>query len=740
MRMRRRLHGPQWRERAGPGAAAVLAALLGVSPRAALSTPPRCLPDHVPESAGAALDAVAACRADDRLHDGVAALRAWLARRPDDAASRVALARLLTELGDLPGATAEYDRVLAAGPDAGDPAVRRARADVLAWSGRLDDAVAEYRRVVAVAPDDAAAWLGLGLALDWQDRLDASEAALREAVRADPGNGEAREALDRLLASPAWLARRAERARAEAPDDPARWAASVEALTAAERWWDAEPLAATAAARFPGDARLRRLATDVERRRLGRLETGLADARDALARDPDDRAARLAAAAALAGLGRGDAAQAEYERAHARWPGDEAIARELARQASYTGDTGRALALYDRLADAHPDDATLALERARVLSWDGQLTESAHAFARLAEVAPAAAARGTADAYRWGGHLGLAAMHYRSAARYDPDGEDGAAAAAFFDAESGRVEAGGGWSWLRDSDDFRRWRLAADASARLGVSSQLGLGVASLDYAQHGDAFSATRPRLTLLQDLGPRVRLALGWGPNVYDHAVTQSGSASVTGVLGPETTVVLTYDHYDVVDEVLTAASARDPADPQRIDPLEADRVRVAAATVLPWRFEAAANAGWAFYTDGNRHTQLGASLGRRVLRRPGLRLGWEGSYLSYAERSTDAAGRSRYWDPPDYLSNALVVRARHALATAVRLSADGRVGWGIERGHGSLERAAGAGLELGPLLGLTLELGGRWGQTARAGGEGDGYEIWSAWATLRWRPGGS
>ena len=718
-------------------ALALAATLLAGNPAAAA---PACAPDAVPDSPGAALDTVAACRADDRLHDGVPPLRAWLARRPDDQARRLALAQLLVELGDLGGAAAEYDRVLAA-PGGDRLAVRKARADVLAWSGRVDEAIAEYRRILVADPGSAPAWLGLGLALGWQGDPGASEEALRSALRADPGNAEAAAALDALLASPAWHAWRAERARAAAPDEPSRWADAIEALAAAERWWDVEPLAAEATRRWPGDPALARLAASVEHHRRARLESALADARSALARDPDDRAARLAAASALAGLGDADAARTEYAAAHARWPDDEGIARELARQASYAGDNGRALALYDGLVAAHPDDAALGLERARVLAWDGQLEESAREFERLAPAAPAAAARGLADSYRWGGHLGMATQHYRDAARLDPSGDDGLAADAFFTDEADRIVTSLGWSWLRDSDDFRRWRLGVEGSARLGVSTELALGVAHFDYSQHGDTLGAERPRLSLLADLVPRLRLALTYGPNVYPDTITQAGGATLTGVLGPETTLTLAYDHYDIVDEVLTLASVLpDPRDPERVEPIEANRVRVAAQTVLPWRLELAANAAWAWYDDGNRLTQLGASLGRRVLRQPWLRLAWEISYLSYAKRSTDAFGRSRYWDPPDYLSNGLAIRAQQPLAPWARVSADGRVGWGMERGDGSLERAAGAGFELGPVRGLTLECAGRWGQTARTSGGGHGYGIWSAWATLRWRWGGA
>lgn len=700
------------------------------------ASPPACRADTAPASADAVIETLAACRADNRLSDALPPLRRWLLRRPDDHARRLALAELLTELGDLEGAVTEYDRLLAAA-DVRQRAVRKARADVLAWSGRLPEAIAEYRRLLEEDPGDGSTWLGLGLALGWQDDPGGSEDALRQALRRDPGNPEAARALDALLASPAWRAWRAEQARATAPDEPSRWADAIAALVAAERWWDAEPLAAQATERWPTDEDLAPIVRAVEERRRRRLAAAVDEAHGRLAHDPDDRAARLAAAGALAALGDQRAAQAEYERAHARWPDDEEITRALARQASYGGDTGRALALYARLLEAHPDDTALRIERARVLGWDGQLEESAAEFARLREVAPAAAARGVADSYRWGGHRGMASRHYRDAARLDPGGEDGRAAEDFFTDATGRLGVSGGWSWLRDSDDFRRWRLGTEGSLRLGVATELALGVAHMDYAQHQDALTAERPRLTLVSDLWPRLRIALTYGPNIYRETVTHAGAVELTGILGPETTVALAYDRYDIVDEVLTVASVLpDPRDPEREEPIQADRLRLAGRTVLPWRLELAANAGFAWYDDANRLTQLGASLGRRVLRKPWLRVAWDVSYLSYRERSVDRFGRSRYWDPPDYLSNGLTLHARHAVGERLRLALDGRVGWGSERGRGALERAVGARVELEPLPGLTLECAARWGQTQRTGGASEGYTVWSAWATLRWQ----
>ena len=725
-----------WRD---VGGVAVFLALL-VAGSDACARGPACGSHVVPESAEAVVETVAACRADNRLAEAIPPLRAWLARRPDDHARRQALAELLKEAGDLEGAAAEYDRLLEASGDR-DLELRKARADVLAWSGRLEEAIGEYRDILRVDPRQGGAWLGLGLALGWRGDPGESEAALRQALRIDPNDGEAAKALDALLASPAWQAWRAEAARQAAPDDPSRWANAIDALVAAERWWDAEPLAAEAVRRWPAEPQLASLAARVETRRRQRLASALGDARTRLARDPNDRDARLAAAQALAALGDARGARTEYEDAHRRWPADEAIARALARQASYMGDTGRALALYADLVAAYPDDTALRLERARVLGWDGQLEESAAEFARLREAAPAAAARGLADSYHWGGHRGMASKLYRDAARLDPGGAEGEAAAAFFTDEANRFALSSGWQWVRDSDDFRRWRLGVEASQRLGVTSELALGFAHADYAQHAETLRAERTRLSVLADVLPRLRLALSYGLNVYDDTLTHSGAAEATAVLGPETTVALAYDHYDIVDEVLTVASVLpDPRDPDRQEPIESDRLRVAGRTILPWRLELAGNAAFAWYDDGNRFTQVGASLGRRVLRRPWVRLAWDINYLSYSTRSRDAFGRSRYWDPPDYLSNGFAVQARHSLRDWLRLGLDGRIGWGSERGTGSLERAVGTSIELGPIAGITLECGGRWGQTARGSGKSGGYEIWSAWATLRWQGGRS
>jgi hypothetical protein len=485
----------------------------------------------------------------------------------------------------------------------------------------------------------------------------------------------------------------------------------------------------------------------VQARKTVTLERQVADARATLKRAPDDRAAHLAAGGALAGLGRYRAAGAEYEAVLARHPADVAARTELARTLSWAGDYGRSLALYDGLVAQAPHDVDLRVERARVLAWDGQLAESAAAWHEVAPDAPQAAERGLGDVYRWGGQRGAAAAHYRAAILLGGGGEDLDASQEFFDVEDRQLLVAPQWSWVQDNAGFTRWRVGGAVTTRLGAATDVVGSFTHGDYHQHDEDVRVERPRLGLSMDLGERWRISGAAGPNVYGDAdpagatsdcpggcggtTTASGQLGLTALLGPESNASLGYDHYDIVDEVLTTASALP-------DVIQADRVRGGLQVLLPWRVEAAAGASWAHYTDGNRLTALSVSLGRRILRVPRLRVGWDVSYLSYAERAgKDGAGRARYWDPPDYVSNGLDLRVEQPLWSWGRLAGDGRVGYGIERGLGSLEWASGASLELGPWRGFSAALEYRYGDSNRvSGGTASGYAINTVGVTLRWQ----
>ncbi|MCC6764712.1 MAG: tetratricopeptide repeat protein [Deltaproteobacteria bacterium] len=674
-----------------------------------------------------------ACYLARRLPDAVALYRAWLAVHSDDRAVRVELAHLLTETNDLAGAEAEYGRLLAGGgTDTDRRALHKARADVRAWRGELAPAIAEYEALVAADAGDAGALLGLGLALQWSGRLGDAETALRAALAADPQRAEAERALAALLASPSHRALAADAERRAHPDDAGRWALAVDAAAAAEQFTLADTLLASARRRWPRDRRFRSREATLRAERRTRSAERVAAARARLAASPDDADARTGLAAALAERGDFAEAVALYDEQLRRRPDDATTRRQLARTLSWEGRYGRALAVYDALVAAAPADLDLRLERASVLAWDGQLDESAREIAAARGTAPARAERMLGDVYRWGGARAAAARHYRAATRLGGDDADARAAEQALAAESGVAEGLPTFTAVQDSDGFRQRRVTVEARQRHDLATEVAVAIVHTDYEQHGASLRADRGRFSLLRDLDDRWRLTAVWAPTVYDEERTSHGATvELTRVLGPESQVAVAYDHYDLIDEVLTVASAD-----RRI--LNGDRLRVQGRHVLPGRLELAGTGSVAGYSDGNRLVALQASLARRVLRKPGVTVKLDAGYLDYADRS------DLYWDPARYLTQGLSAIVRQEIAPKVALQVDARVGYGQEEGQGSLERSFGAGLALAEVGGLTAEFGYRYGETGRVGsvggGNGGGYVAHSGTIAVRYRFGAS
>lgn len=681
-----------------------------------------------------ALARASACYLAKRLPDAITIYRGWLGANPNDRAVRVELARLLSETNDLAGAEAEYDRLLADGGTATDRgALRRARADVRAWRGELVPAITEYRALVAADPGDAGALLGLGLALQWNGQLVEAEAALRAAVAADPQNLEATKALNALTASPAYRALQADADRRAHPDDASRWIDAADALAADAQFSVAETLLATARQRWPRDARFQSRLAALQAERKTRNADQVATLRATLAANPDDDAARSALAAALAEEGDLDGAAELYLAHLERHPEDTATRRQLARTLSWSGRMRPALTLYAELVAAAPNDTELRLEHASVLAWDGQLTESARALQPLRAVAPSRVERLLGDLHRWGGARAAAARHYRAAALLG-DGDEHARASEQYLADEAHVaEAVPTFSAMQDSDRFNQRRVMVEARQRHGLATEVGIAVIHNDYEQRGRRVESDRNRFTLLHDVDDRWRLAGIWAPAVYDDDRTRhNATVEVTRTFGPERQLSVAYDHYDLIDEVLTVASADG-----RI--LSANRGRVQGRWVLPGRVELAGAASVSGYSDGNRLVALQASLARRILRRPGVTLRVDTGYIDYAERS------DRYWDPAQYVTSGLGAVLRQPLVRGVSLQLDARVGYGQEEGLGSLERSFGASLALAEVLGLTAEVGYRYGETGRVGsvgatGGGNGYVAHNGTLAVRYRFGAS
>lgn len=670
--------------------------------------------------------AASACAAAGQPAAAIALHRRRLAWAPGDRQTRAALAEQLAAADDLAGAEVEYDRLLAEA-DGLEPGLRKKMADVLAWRGKLDDAIREYRGLVALGPPDPAVLTALGLALGWQGRTAEADEVLQRAVATAPRDADAAKALAELRASPKWSAREAEIARRADREDPARWATSIEALIDAQQFSDAEERLATARDRWPNDGRWIALGARTRREKAAAAAARLDEAKAAVAARPTDGQARLALASALAGAGEFRAARAEYERHLRAHPDDVAVRLEMARVCSWQGDYGRSLALYDELLRARPHDADLAVERARVLSWDGQLTESAQAFQAASAGQPEAAARGLGDSYRWGGDLGTAAGYYTQAI-HSGHGDDADEAENFFLTETRRHSVAPAFTIVDDTAGFHSRSYAFESANRLGLATDLVGSFAHGDYSQSGTDLRVERPRAAVTRTFARSWQASASAGPNVWNggRGITPGIGLALGRNFGPESALGLSYDRYDLIDDVQTIASASPKV-------LQGDRVGLNGRHVFPGRVQLTGGATWAQYTDGNHATAASFALGRRVFRNPEIRLRADASVLSNTEQT------DRYWSPNLYHSTGLGLLVLVPVGRYGTLVADGRLGWAIDSGIGALESGWGVRFQLAEVAGWSAELGYRNGTTNRAGSAfGSHYGSQTGTVGVRWRLG--
>lgn len=535
------------------------------------------------------------------------------------------------------------------------------------------------------------------------------------------------------MTSPAYRARQADAERQAHPDDAARWVAAADALAADAQFSVAESLLATARQRWPRDRRFRSRLATVQAERKERNAEQVATLRATLVADPNDDGVRPALAAMLAEQDDLEAAIALYREQLARRPDDATTRRQLARTLSWTGRLRPALALYDDLVAAAPGDTELRLEQASVLAWDGQLTESARALRTLRSVAPSRVERLLGDLHRWGGARAAAARHYRAAVLLGDGDEHARAGAQYLADEADVAEAVPTFSAMQDSDRFRLRRVTVEARQRYGLATEVAAAYVRADYEQRGGRLHVDRGRFSLIHDFDHRWRAAATWSPALYDDdRGRHNGTVELTRVFGPERQLSVAYDHYDLIDEVLTLASAE-----PRV--LNGNRARVQGRIVLPGRLQLAGSASVAEYSDGNRLVALQASLARRILRRPGVTLRLDGSYLDYGERS------DLYWDPAQYFTHGVGAIMGQEIVGGVSLQLEARVGYSQEEGQGALERSFGATLALAEVLGLTAEVGYRYGETGRVGGVGasgggNGYVAHNGTLGVRYRFGAS
>ena len=131
--------------------------------------------------------------------DGAAAREAFeraVELDPTYSRPRTNLGTLALEAGDLIEAELHLVAAVQAGPR--NPVARANLGNLLLRAGEHEAAAAEYRMAVGLAPGRSAYHRGLGRALAGAGDVEGARAALAEALRLDPADGRALDALERL--------------------------------------------------------------------------------------------------------------------------------------------------------------------------------------------------------------------------------------------------------------------------------------------------------------------------------------------------------------------------------------------------------------------------------------------------------------------------------------------------------------------------------------------------------------
>ena len=122
--------------------------------------------------------------AEPFLDAAVAAGRAAIGLKPDDATAHINLGKFLKGQGKFDEAIVEYRAAIRLKPD--DAVAHSNLGNALRDQGKLDEAIAEYREAIRLQPDYDPAHGNLGVALAIQGKLDEAIAELREAIRLKP--------------------------------------------------------------------------------------------------------------------------------------------------------------------------------------------------------------------------------------------------------------------------------------------------------------------------------------------------------------------------------------------------------------------------------------------------------------------------------------------------------------------------------------------------------------------------
>ena len=121
---------------------------------------------------------------DGKLDSALVLIARARQAEPADPDVRLLEAQVLSWQGDLTGAEARYDSVIASHPERLDALAGRAQ--VLSWDGRLDPAIGQYQQILQRDSGNVAARLGLAQAWYWKGRPSLAEPHVRRVLELAP--------------------------------------------------------------------------------------------------------------------------------------------------------------------------------------------------------------------------------------------------------------------------------------------------------------------------------------------------------------------------------------------------------------------------------------------------------------------------------------------------------------------------------------------------------------------------
>jgi tetratricopeptide (TPR) repeat protein len=288
----------------------------------------------------------------------------------------------------------------------GDPALELRLARSLALCQQDGEAIARYLGTIASQPGEVAPRIELGSLLVREQRSGEAIDLLREALRLDSENDQARLGLARALAAAgnnleALLRYDEVLAASPAHYDALQGKAFV--LYHSARFAEARTIFEFLQRENPSDAenvaalaRIARAETEASAAALepppgAAPEERLAYYRNRVAKDASDRAALFEVGRAQVELKDFAAAIRTYRQALAIDPSDGSAKFQLARTLAWSQQYDASIALYQEILRSAPRDADFLGGLARVYTWSGRLEDALRAYQRLADTHPSEA-------------------------------------------------------------------------------------------------------------------------------------------------------------------------------------------------------------------------------------------------------------------------------------------------------------------------------------------------------------